>query len=87
MKRDCTVYAAKGVNEMRGYRTADLRLCFRICEKQAFSYIYILYFLHVGEYIIQLKHVHTNIQQKKAKKNDKQTNYTIDIQNMVSGFK
>ena len=51
-------------------------------------YIYIyIYFLHVGEYIIQLKHVHTYIQQKKAKKNDKQTNYTINIQNMVSGFK
>ena len=49
--------------------------------------IYILYFLHVGEYIIQLKHVNTYIQQKKAKKNDKQTNYTINIQNMVSGFK
>ena len=37
----------KGADQLRGYRVADLRLCFRICKKPVFSrrgsYIYILY--------------------------------------------
>ena len=27
----------KGADQLRGYREADLRLCFRICEKPVFS--------------------------------------------------
>ena len=27
----------KGADQLRGYCTADLRLCFRICKKQVFS--------------------------------------------------
>ena len=27
----------KGVDQLRGYREADLRLCFRICKKPVFS--------------------------------------------------
>ena len=27
----------KGADQLRGYRTADLRLCFRICKKPVFS--------------------------------------------------
>ena len=27
----------KGADQLRGYREADLRLCFRICKKQVFS--------------------------------------------------
>ena len=27
----------KGTDQLRGYREADLRLCFRICKKQVFS--------------------------------------------------
>ena len=27
----------KGADQLRGYREADLRLCFRICEKPGFS--------------------------------------------------
>ena len=27
----------KGADPLRGYREADLRLCFRICEKPVFS--------------------------------------------------
>ena len=27
----------KGADQLRGYRKADLRLCFRICKKQLFS--------------------------------------------------
>ena len=27
----------KGVVQLRGYREADLRLCFRICKKPVFS--------------------------------------------------
>ena len=27
----------KGANQLRGYREADLRLCFRICKKPVFS--------------------------------------------------
>ena len=27
----------KGAGQLRGYREADLRLCFRICEKPVFS--------------------------------------------------
>ena len=27
----------KGADQLRGYRKADLRLCFRICEKPVFS--------------------------------------------------
>ena len=27
----------KGADELRGYREADLRLCFRICKKPVFS--------------------------------------------------
>ena len=27
----------KGVDQLRGYREADLRLCFRICKKHVFS--------------------------------------------------
>ena len=26
-----------GADQLRGYREADLRLCFRICKKQVFS--------------------------------------------------
>ena len=28
----------KGADQLCGYRTADLRLCFRICKKQVFSW-------------------------------------------------
>ena len=28
----------KGADQLRGYREADLRLCFRICKKPVFSY-------------------------------------------------
>ena len=31
----CSEY--KGADQLRGYREADLRLCFRICEKLVFS--------------------------------------------------
>ena len=27
----------KGADQLRGYRDADLRLCFRICKKPVFS--------------------------------------------------
>ena len=27
----------KGADQLRGYREADLRLCFRICKKPVFS--------------------------------------------------
>ena len=27
----------KGADQLRGYREADLRLCFRICKKRVFS--------------------------------------------------
>ena len=27
----------KGADQLRGYRKADLRLCFRICKKRVFS--------------------------------------------------
>ena len=27
----------KGADQLRGYREADLRLCFRICKKLVFS--------------------------------------------------
>ena len=27
----------KGADQLRGYREADLRLCFRICKNQVFS--------------------------------------------------
>ena len=27
----------KGADQLRGYREADLRLCFRICQKPVFS--------------------------------------------------
>ena len=27
----------KGADQLRGYCTADLRICFRICKKQVFS--------------------------------------------------
>ena len=27
----------KGVDQLHGYRAADLRLCFHICEEQVFS--------------------------------------------------
>ena len=27
----------KGADQLCGFRTADLRLCFRICKKQVFS--------------------------------------------------
>ena len=42
--RDCTICVAKtkalisfAVTQLRGYREADLRLCFRICKKTLFS--------------------------------------------------
>ena len=28
----------KGADQLRGYREADLRLCFRICKKKRFSH-------------------------------------------------
>ena len=28
----------KGADQLRGYREADLRLCFRICKKPVFSW-------------------------------------------------
>ena len=28
----------KGADQLRGYREADLRLCFRICKKKRFFY-------------------------------------------------
>ena len=28
----------KGTDQLRGYREADLRLCFRICKKKRFSH-------------------------------------------------
>ena len=28
----------KGADQLRGYREADLRLCFRICKNQVFHY-------------------------------------------------
>ena len=28
----------KGADQLRGYRKADLRLCFHICKKMVFSY-------------------------------------------------
>ena len=33
---DCTIYVAKnkGPDQLRGYRKADLRLCFRICKSR-----------------------------------------------------
>ena len=38
-KRDCTIRVAKNkaADQLRGYREADLRLCFRICNKPVFS--------------------------------------------------
>ena len=32
----------KDADQLRGYREADLRLCFRICENPVFSYIFVL---------------------------------------------
>ena len=37
----------KGADQLRGYREADLRLCFRICKKPVFS--------QRGSYIISLQ--------------------------------
>ena len=40
-KRDCTIYVAKTkalIDQLCGYREADLRLCFRICIKKTFSH-------------------------------------------------
>ena len=38
----------KGTDQLRGYREADLRLCFRICKKPVFSrrgsYVYEIFF-------------------------------------------
>ena len=37
---DCTIRIYrenKGPDQLRGYREADLRLCFRICKKLVFS--------------------------------------------------
>ena len=38
----------KGADQLRGYREADLRLCFRICKKPVFSrrgsYIFLIQF-------------------------------------------
>ena len=31
------MYKNKGADQLRGYRKADLRLCFRICKKPVFS--------------------------------------------------
>ena len=38
-QRDCTIRVAKtkGADQLRGYREADLRLCFRICKNPVFS--------------------------------------------------
>ena len=33
----CTCSENKGADKLRGYREADLRLCFRICKKPVFS--------------------------------------------------
>ena len=34
----CYLYTEnKGADQLCGHRTADLRLCFRICKKQVFS--------------------------------------------------
>ena len=39
-QRNCTIHVAKTkalITELRGYREADLRLCFRICRLLVFS--------------------------------------------------
>ena len=37
-RRGIVLYSEnKGADKLRAYRTADLRLCFRICKKQVFS--------------------------------------------------
>ena len=46
----------KGADQLRGYREADLRLCFRICKKLVFSsvmtrlkYMWILFILQASD--------------------------------------
>ena len=34
---DCVYSENKGADQLRGYREADLRLCFRICQTLVFS--------------------------------------------------
>ena len=46
----------KGADQLRGYREADLRLCFRICKNQVFS--------QRGSYFKQQSSLCTNTKQK-----------------------
>ena len=39
----------KGADQLRGYREADLRLCFRICKKPVFSQRGSLNLLNMGK--------------------------------------
>ena len=60
----------KGADQLRGYREADLRLCFHICKKPVFSrrgsngnydlfILYECYFkLLIEEQMLDLTHVH-----------------------------
>ena len=34
----------KGADQLRGYREADLRLCFRICKKHGFLITRLIYY-------------------------------------------
>ena len=36
LRPDMTCSENKGTDQLRGYREADLRLCFRICKKKGF---------------------------------------------------
>ena len=47
----------KGADKLRGYREADLRLCFRICKKPVFSRrgSYCIFGVYVIEQTIECK--------------------------------
>ena len=43
----------KGADQLRGYREADLRLCFRLCR--------LLVFPWVGSYLIRITHARASV--------------------------
>ena len=63
----------KGADQLRGYREADLRLCFRICKKPVFS--------RRGSYRSGFKMVFSNTERRTIKNSKTHTEHIQNGEN------